>query len=109
MSTSSQIIDQILVTLDARGRIETALEVVQIACETLVRMKGSTLDSDDRVAVVKAALLRMLSGPDEELYTADDMLPESVMRDLVSLLNSGVLEQLVQMFTAKKHMLCCFG
>jgi len=104
------IVDQIIVTLDARGHIETALEVVQIACSTIVKMRGSSsLDLEDRVAVVKTALIRILSGPDEELYTPDDMLPEDVMRDLVGLLNSGVLEQLVQLFTAKKHMLCCFG
>jgi hypothetical protein len=99
------IVDSIIVALDAKGPIDTALEVIRIASETAATL-GS--DVEDNVAAVKTALIKVLSGPDGELYTQDDILPESVMRDIVDILNTTMVEQLVRFFTQGKKRCSCF-
>jgi hypothetical protein len=101
----STIVDSIIVALDARGPIDTALDVIRIASETAATL-GS--DVDENVAAVKTALIKVLSGPDGELYTQDDILPESVMRDIVDVLNTTMVEQLVRFFTQGKKRCSCF-
>lgn len=100
MSVQARIVDAITVALDSRGHIDTALEVIRIASETAGKLGG---DVEDNVQSVKMALIKALSGPDGELYSSDDLLPEPVMRDLVDVLNTGLVEQLVKFFTLKKR------
>lgn len=103
--TNSSIVDSIIVALDAKGPIDTALDVIRIASETAAKM-GS--DVEENVDAVKTALIKILSGPDGELYTHDDILPESVMRDIVDVLNTNLVEQLVRFFTKGKKLCPCF-
>lgn len=99
MVLNSPVIDRIIVALDAKGPIDTALDVIKVASETAASMGNNV---EDNVAAVKMALIRVLSGPDGELYTEDDILPESVMRDIVDIMNTGLVEQLVRFFTLKQ-------
>lgn len=103
----SQLVDRIIVELDSRGPIGTAFDVIHIAANAASKMSSNV---DDNVEAVKTALIKILSGPDGELYTNDDILPESVMRDIIDIMNTGLVEQIVRFFTSKKLWRCgCFG
>ena len=112
MSQQSTIIDSmtdsIIIALDAKGPINTALEVIRVATKTASKMSGNV---EDNTKAVKGALITILSGPDGELYTKDDLLPESVMRDIIDIMNTGLVDQLVEFFTTSrtfiKKMICC--
>lgn len=93
---NSPLVDRIIVSLDAKGRIPTALEVIKIAASAASELSSNT---QENVIAVRTALIKILSGPDGELYTEDDVLPERVMRDLVDILHTGMVEQLVEMFS----------
>lgn len=97
-------VDNIIVALDSRAP-KTALDTIRIAAETVGKCGD---DVKENTRTVKMALIKLLSGPDGELYTEDDILPESVMRDLIDILNTGLVEQLVDLFTQKKNILCCW-
>lgn len=104
---NNQLVDRIIVELDSRGPIQTALDVIRIAVDTVSKLSD---DVDENVIAVRSALIQVLSGPDGELYTDDDLLPESVMRDIIDILNTGLVEQLVRFLTSKKLFRCgCFS
>lgn len=96
---NNSIVDKVIVALDSHGPISTALEVIQIATKAAASKTG---DIEETVQSVRMAIIKVLSGPDGELYTPDDLLPESVMRDLIDVMNTGLVEQLVRFFTLKK-------
>jgi len=97
---NSALVDRIIVALDAKGRITTALEVIKIAASAASELSS---DTQENAIAVRTALIKILSGPDGELYTEDDVLPEKVMRDLVDILHTGMVEDLVDMFS-KTHV-----
>lgn len=104
---SANVVDKIIVALDSRGPIDTALEVIRVASNTASKMGPNV---EENTKAVKAALIKILSGPDGELYTEDDILPESVMRDIIDILNTGLVDQLVRFFTSQRKLwnrLCC--
>jgi hypothetical protein len=100
--------DSIIIALDAKGPINTALEVIRVATKTASKMSNNV---EDNTKAVKGALITILSGPDGELYTKDDLLPESVMRDIIDIMNTGLVDQLVEFFTTSrsfiKKIVCC--
>lgn len=102
-------IDAVVGAIDARGsKLKTALDVLRVACDTVKALRHHQgVDPEERVRIVRSALITVLSGPDEELYTPDDVLPASVMRDITALLQTDMFGQLVIFFTQKSLWRCC--
>lgn len=95
---NSAIVDRIIIAIDSRGPIQNAFDVLQVAASAAAEVSSNT--RENRVAV-RTALIKVLSGPDGELYTDDDVLPEKVMRDLVDILQTDILDRLVDLLSTR--------
>lgn len=59
-------------------------------------------------AVVEETLLRIAAGADGITGTADDIIPPQVVNDVIALLKTGLVGDLVDILITKARGWCCF-